>query len=171
MGKKWCGDGAQRVGVPGSCSTWRSVTRAVPPGSLLGLVLFHIFIDDLEEAAECPFIKFAGDAKLWGAADTLQGRAAIAGDLDTLGEWADRSLMTFTKDKCQVLFPQTENLLQQCRLGTGRSYAPVVPGLPWVDLPTGGRVSLWGVTPREGRNGHTGLGFLAMETGSVQELP
>jgi len=92
-----------RVVIDGSMSGWKLVTSSVPQGSFLGLVLFLIFISDIDDGIECTLSSSADSTKLSNVVDKLEGRGGLQRDLDRLQKWALVNLMRFNKANCKVL--------------------------------------------------------------------
>jgi len=78
------------VCIHGFKSSWKMVTSGVPQGSVLGPVLFLIFINDLDSHLVTSLLKFADDSKLFGKVNNDSDRDVIQQDLHSLVEWSDK---------------------------------------------------------------------------------
>ena len=71
--------------VIGVCSEWINVTSGIPQGSVLGHILFAIFINDLPISLKSHVTIFADDTKLYNTVD----KKMIQNDLQKLLEWSE----------------------------------------------------------------------------------
>ena len=60
----WLRDRRQRVVVSGETSVWSAVSSGVPHGSILGPLLFIVYINDLDEKMISTVLKFVDDTKI-----------------------------------------------------------------------------------------------------------
>ena len=60
----------QRVVINGTCSEWVSVKSGVPQGSVLGPLLFLLYVNDIPDSISCSLKLFADDVKIYS---TIQG--------------------------------------------------------------------------------------------------
>ena len=100
--EQWLTDRRQRVGVDGEISSWKSVLSGVPQGSVLGPILFLVYINDLEEGVTCSMLTFAHDTKLFTKTKELGDKHNLQDDIDKLVKWSEkwRMLFNFGKRKC-----------------------------------------------------------------------
>lgn len=71
--------------------TWEPVTSSLLKRSILGPILFNIFISDLD-GVEYNLSKFANNTELGGVSNTPEGSATIQRELSKLEKWANRNL-------------------------------------------------------------------------------
>ena len=91
----------QRVRVNNSFSSWQEVTSGIPQGSVIGPLLFVIFINDLPEVIKSSeLFLFADDMKLFHAIYTEEDCTSLQQDLILAEQWTNTSLLKFHPNKC-----------------------------------------------------------------------
>ena len=93
----------RRVVVDGEVSSWKSVLSGVPQGSVLGPILFLVYIDDLEEGVTGNILKFADDIKLFRKTKEFGDKHKLQDDIDKLVRWSEKWQMLFNFGKCRCL--------------------------------------------------------------------
>jgi len=71
--------------------------------SVLGPLLFSIFINDLDEDINCNILKFADDTKIFKEVRCSTDCSQLQADLDKLVLWAQKWQMVFNVAKCKVM--------------------------------------------------------------------
>ena len=100
--QKWLTDRRQHVVVGGEVSNWKSVLREVPQGSVLGPLLFLIYINDLDDNITSNVLKFADETKVLTKVNNEGDKQHLQNDLDKLVKWSEkwRTLLSFWKCRC-----------------------------------------------------------------------
>ena len=93
----------QFVEIRGTKSDKLSVTSGVPQGSVLGPVLFLIYINVLVNELECPVLLLADDAKIFKEIRSQDDIEAMQRDLRRLENWSEKWLLDFNADKCATM--------------------------------------------------------------------
>ena len=109
--RSWLSGRTQAVRVGDSTSVSSEVKSGVPQGSVLGPVLFIIFIDDIDDCAEGIdlIMKFADDTKGLHEVANDDDRNKLQSALDQMVEWAEKWCMSFNIDKCKIMHVGNHN--------------------------------------------------------------
>ena len=93
----------QRVVLNGNVPAWLYVITGVPQGSILGPLLFLIFINDINKGIVNKLLKFADDTKLVGTVSSECEINQLRLDLKQLYDWSVDWQVLFNADKCKVI--------------------------------------------------------------------
>ena len=88
------------VTVKGHSSDWKDVLSGVPQGSVLGSLLFLLYVNDFPDVIKSMLKLFADDTKIYQTTDKCN---ILQDDLSEGGSWADKWELKFHVDKCGVM--------------------------------------------------------------------
>ena len=89
----------QRVVLNGTASDWRNVTAGVPHGSVLGPLLFLVYINDLTDNISSEMRLFADDSSLFTRVEGVDlTHEKLVKDLQTITNWGYQWKMVFNPD-------------------------------------------------------------------------
>lgn len=94
---------SQYVSVEGQFSKPMPVLSGVPQGSVLGPILFVVYINDLPTNIASNIYLFADDTKLFKTIKSTEDRRTMQEDLGRLQDWSDKWLLQFHPDKCKCM--------------------------------------------------------------------
>ena len=110
--KSWLSDREQRVVLNGQQSEIIAVPCSVPQGSVLGPILFIIFINDIDTCIKnlvALLLKFADDTKVIKRIQNYEDKQKLQSAIDNLHLWAEKWQMYFNVDKCKIIHIGRQN--------------------------------------------------------------
>ena len=106
----------QRVVLNGQVSKWKTIEAGVPQGSILGPLLFLIYVNDLSDNLKSQVKLFADDVSLFSVVhDPILSANDLNHDLKMIKEWSFNWKMSFNPDPLkqaiEVLFSKKRNIV------------------------------------------------------------
>ena len=106
----------QFVTIEGTDSCARDIQCGVPQGSILGPLLFIIYINDLPDTINSDAFLFADDTKILRCITSMEDSIELQRDIQELEDWSYKWLLRFNTGKCHVLtLGKIENILHTHR--------------------------------------------------------
>ena len=93
----------QKVVVNGEKSDWGKVTSGIPQGSILGPLMFVLYINDLPNEIESSMLLFADDTKIFREIKSIKDQETLQSDVDAMCDWSSKWLLKYHPDKCKSM--------------------------------------------------------------------
>ena len=106
----------QCVVIGGHQSENMPVTSGVPQDSILGTLLFVLFINDMFDCIsdKTSIALYVDDTKIWREIIVWDDHLALQNDIENLLRWATMNKMTFHPQKCRVVSVAKKNSNPYC---------------------------------------------------------
>lgn len=101
--KEFLTNRSQTVNISNRTSNPLPVTSGVPQGSVLGPLLFLIYINDLPSNVTCKIRLFADDCVIYETISDISKQSSLQTNLNYLQKWCERWLMELNPNKCKVV--------------------------------------------------------------------
>ena len=99
-----------------NCSRWKSVLSRLPQGSVLGPLLFLIYIKDLDDNINNNVLKFVDETKVFRKVNNVGDKQHLQNDLDKLVKWSEK-WQIFNFGKCKCLHTELGNMDVNYKMG------------------------------------------------------
>ena len=93
----------QRVVLRNGLSSWKNVISGVPQGTILGPMLFLLYVNDMPDVVQSTAKMFADDTKIYRNIQEPDDCNNLQRDLNALSAWSNQWLLRFNSAKCVVL--------------------------------------------------------------------
>ncbi len=101
--ENFLGNRKMRVMLNGKSTDWIKVTSGVPQGSVIGPLLFLLYVNDIPNEVDSPIKLFADDTKIWRVIRSVDDTYKLQEDLEALERWSEKWLLKFNAGKCKVM--------------------------------------------------------------------
>ena len=104
---------SQQVVIQGNHSRSSDITSGVPQGSVLGPVLFLVYINDITTNIHSELRLFTDDILIYRPIHSLSDQKTLQDDLTNLIKWAEEWQMDFNISKCNKLQVTTHHTIRE----------------------------------------------------------
>ena len=112
----YLGGREQTVEISGVFSEFRTVTCGVPQGSILGPLLFLIYVNDMKAAVKCKLLLYADDsALLASSSDVSEIEEILKRELESISEWLSENRLSLHLGKTESILFGSNKRLAKCK--------------------------------------------------------
>ena len=105
----------QVTDLGGTFSSRGNITCGVPQGSILGPLLFLIYVNDMATAVKCKLLLYADDsALLISGKDVLEIQSLLGGELESVSKWLVDNKLSLHLGKTESILFGSKKKLRKC---------------------------------------------------------